>query len=456
MNRPLALIIDDDEHFLASLDTLVAREGFETATARSLRAADEALRATPPDVVLVDLRLPDGDGWHFLQERGVAETSEVIVVTGNATVETAVDALQEGALDYLVKPVDRARLTSCLENVARTRRLKGEIESLRTDLLELGRFGTMIGRSEAMQRVYDLVQRVAPTDLSVLVLGESGVGKELVAETIHRFGAWRDGPLLPVNCGAIAANLIESELFGHERGAFTGADRTHAGCFESARGGTLFLDEITEMPADMQVRLLRVLESRQVTRVGGSRPVTVDVRVVAATNRDPEAAVADGTLREDLYYRLDVFPIEVPPLRERRGDVALLAQAFLDELNRRHETAKTWSPGALARLERHPFPGNVRELRNLVSRAFIMGDELMTPDLVGEAPASARSGPAGAASFKVTVGSSIKDVERRLIESTLATHDGDKARTAKVLGISLKTLYNRLKLYEARDVAARE
>ena len=282
-----ALIIDDDTNFRMSLDALVQREGFATRTAGSLAEARESLAAGTPDVFLVDLTLPDGDGLAWLRSEPAVSSAEVIVITGSSSVDSAVDALHGGALDYLTKPIDRARLRSALVNVTRTRALKEEVGNLRGELRDLGRFGRMVGRSKPILEVYDLVARVAPTDATVLITGESGTGKELVAETLHRCSPRRDAVMLPVNCGAVSPNLIESELFGHERGSFTGADRQRKGCFELASGGTLFLDEITEMPIELQVKLLRVLETETLVRVGGTVPVHVNVRVIAATNRDP-------------------------------------------------------------------------------------------------------------------------------------------------------------------------
>ena len=289
--------------------------------------------------------------------------------------ETAVEALRRGVADYLTKPVDFARVKMVLANLTRTRELKEEIGSLRGELRSLGRFGLLIGASRAMQGVYDLIAKVARTDATVLLTGETGTGKEVVAQTIHRLSRRHKEPFVAVNCGAVSATLIESELFGHERGSFTGADRTHKGVFEQAHRGTLFLDEITEMPVELQVRLLRVLETGTLTRVGGTETLRVDVRVIAATNRRREEAVAAGTLREDLLYRLNVFPIALPPLREREDDVELLAKHFLAELNRAEGAGKQLTRAALARLRAHAWPGNVRELRNVVQRAFIVAED---------------------------------------------------------------------------------
>jgi len=449
-----ALIVDDDANFRSSLAALVAREGFEASEAGSLAAAREGLRERAADVALVDLKLPDGNGLELLHGEDAAvspDDVEFVVITGNATVDSAVDALRDGAADYLTKPVDRARLKTVLANVARTRELKQEVQDLRRELRELGRFGPMIGRSKSMQEVYDLVARVAPTEATVLITGESGTGKELVAETLHRLSRRRGRPFLAVNCGAMSPTLIESELFGHEKGSFTGADRRRKGYFEQAAGGTLLLDEITEMPVELQVKLLRVLETGRLLRVGGTENVEVDVRVVAASNRSPEEAVSDGSLREDLFYRLNVFPIGLPPLREREGDVELLAESFLEELNQAEGAQKRWSRAAVRRLRSLPWTGNVRELKNAVHRAFILSDEEIVADTLPDEGAS--PGPApdqGGRELRVAVGASIAEVERRLILATLEELEGDKRRAAETLGISLKTLYNRLNVYRAR------
>ena len=448
MSQLSALIVDDDEDFRASVAALVAREGYATREAGSLAQAREALREAASDLVLLDLRLPDGNGLELLGDEELGASGEFVVLTGNADVDSAVASLREGALDYLPKPLDRARLRTVLTNVARTRGLKREVSSLRGELRDLGRFGAMVGRSRPMQEVYDLIGRVAPTASTVLITGESGTGKELVAETVHRLSTRSDAAFLALNCGAMSASLIESELFGHEKGSFTGADRRRHGYFEEASGGTLFLDEITEMPLELQVKLLRVLETGAVTRVGTTTPTGVDVRIIAASNRDPEEAIAEGALREDLFYRLNVFPIHLPPLRERDADVELLAHFFLEAVNQRDGTAKRLGEDAVDRLRRLAWPGNVRELKNVIERAAILADavigagELPEPDLAPAAPADDRT-------LQVRVGSTIADAERRLILATLEQLEGDKKRAAETLGISLKTLYNRLNVYEA-------
>src|SRR5262245_65597423 len=295
-----------------------------------------------------------------------------------------------------------------------------------------------------MQALYEMLTRVAPTDASVFLIGESGTGKDLAAQTLHHLSRRSKGPFLPLNCGAISPTLIESEMFGHERGSFTGAARRHKGYFERAHGGTLFLDEISEMPFELQVKLLRVLETGSFIRIGGDQPVEVDVRVFAATNRDPQKAVSEGKLREDLLYRLQVFPVHLPPLRERGEDIQLLADYFLSQLNERQGTRKAFSEESMERLRAHPWPGNVRELKNVVHRAFIMAEGEIGPSSL---PRELGGESGGSRSLYFQVGSSIEEVERRLIMATLEMYGGNKRKAADVLGVSLKTWYNRLNTY---------
>jgi two-component system response regulator AtoC len=454
MNALKALVVDDERDFRESMAMLVHREGFVVEEADSLAHARQRLAEGPVDVVLIDLGLPDGDGLELVRDEEYAGAA-FVVITGNASVDSAVSALREGAADYLTKPVDRARLTSVLAHIARQRALHAEVSNLRGELRALGRFGALIGRSAPMQQVYDLIARVAPTSASVFVTGESGTGKELVAETVHAMSKRRDGPFVAVNCGAISPTLIESELFGHERGSFTGADRRRRGYFEQAAGGTLLLDEITEMPIELQVKLLRVLETGCVTRVGSTEALPVDVRVIAASNRDPQKAVQEGILREDLLYRLCVFPIHLPPLRERGDDIEVLAQHFLALVNRKEGSNKRFDDAALARLREYDWPGNVRELRNAVERAAILADSVIRPEDLPPGPRSSKANSGAPrkegeeAVLRVKVGEPIAEAERRLIVATLEQLDGDKKRAAELLGISLKTLYNRLAVYAA-------
>ncbi|HYJ32765.1 MAG TPA: sigma-54 dependent transcriptional regulator [Candidatus Binatia bacterium] len=447
---PVALVVDDEPNSLSALAELVESEGFATVTAGTLADARSRLSQTPPDVVLVDLMLPDGSGLDLFAELDPTHRTEVILITGNATVDSAVAALRTGVLDYLTKPVDFRRLKTVLQNVSRTLALKEEIGTLRDELRQLGRFGRLIGNSTAMQKVYDLIVRVSPTDATVLLVGLSGTGKEEVAATIHEVGRRKKQPFLPLNCGAVPPNLMESELFGHERGSFTGAAQMHRGYFERASGGTLFLDEITEMPLDLQVKLLRVLETGTIMRVGGDSLIEVDVRVIAASNRSPEAAVREGKFREDLLYRLNVFPIQLPPLKERNGDIELLAEHFLAQINREEGFTKRFSPNARRRMASYAWPGNVRELKNLIRREYIMSDEVIEMDaLPVNAAAAATAAGDGAAPEAIKVGMSLSDIERYFILATLEQYGGDKRKAAEVLGISLKTMYNRLNNYAA-------
>jgi DNA-binding NtrC family response regulator len=313
------------------------------------------------------------------------------------------------------------------------------------------RFGRLYGTSPAMRTVYQMVEKVAPTEASVLLIGESGTGKELVANAIHDESACREGAFVAINCGAFSANLIEAELFGYERGAFTGAVRSHRGCFERASGGTLFLDEITEMPLELQIKLLRALETGCFYRVGGEQEQSVNVRIIAATNRDPNQAVAQGRLREDLLYRLAVFPLPLPPLRARGADIELLAQHFLDELNAPTGSAKTFSAPAREFLARHPWPGNVRELKNAVQRAFIMADSEVNFERSDHTSPTLRDKPLASAgsSLNFAIGTPLDTIEREVIVATLEHCRGRKRETAQLLGVSLKTLYNRLNEYSA-------
>ncbi len=446
---PHILIVEDDANARAALGELVSAEGFTTAQAGSLRDARIQMTRHSPDAILIDLLLPDGNGMDLMEDIAPHSGTEIIVMTGHASVETAVEALRMGAADYLVKPVNFQRLKSVLARIPRPGDLKAEIGNLRGELRRLGLFGQMLGNSPAMQTLYDQVSRVAPTEATVLLIGESGTGKELAAQTIHDLSLRRKQPFLPVNCGAISPNLIESEMFGHERGSFTGADRQHKGYFERANGGTLFLDEITEMPIELQVKLLRVLETGVFMRVGTNREIDSDVRVIAATNRDPEEAVADGKLRADLYHRLNVFPLQLPPLRERGKDVDLLAQHFLDQLNAQNNTKKAFLPSvpsAMDTLRAYNWPGNVRELRNYVQRAFILSDDAGI-DIANVPLQVSSTQTTSGSTLTIPVGTSLASADKKIILATLEQCGGVKKRAAELLGISLKTLYNRLEEY---------
>jgi two-component system, NtrC family, response regulator AtoC len=443
-----ALIVEDDADAAQMMAALVATEGFSAATARSLHDARRQMALQQPDLLLLDLRLPDGSGMSLLDEQELIGNSEVVLMTGHATLETSIQALRYGAADYLIKPVSARQLHSILTRVMRPSVLRAEVDSLNENLQRTGRFGHLVGRSKAMNEIYQQIARVAGTSVTVFVTGESGTGKEVVARTVHDLSRRRARPFLAVNCGAISPHLIESEIFGHERGSFTGADRQHQGFFERAHGGTLFLDEITEMPLALQVKLLRVLETGTFMRVGSTTPQETDVRVIAASNRDPLQALDCGDLREDLFYRLNVFPIQLPPMRERLDDLPLLVTHFLQDIGQREGSFKRASPAALERLAHYRWPGNVRELRNVLQRAWVMtagpeiGDEWLPRDVLAD-PVR----PTGSGTLEVTLGTSLAAMERQMILATLEHFGHQKERTAAALGVSLKTLYNRLKDY---------
>jgi len=441
-----ALIVEDETDVAEMMAALIASEGFTAATAHTLRDARRQLAMHEPDLVLLDLMLPDGSGMDLFKDPDALANTEVVLITGHASLETSIQALRLGAADYLIKPFNIKQLQGILSRVTRPSALKAEIADMQAELEKSGRFGHMYGRSAAMQRVYAQISRVAGTAVTVLITGDSGTGKEVVARTIHDLSRRRKQPFLAVNCGAISPHLIESEIFGHEKGSFTGADRQHLGFFERAHGGTLFLDEITEMPLELQVKLLRVLETGSFMRVGSTQALETDVRVIAATNRVPEQAVASGKLREDLLYRLNVFPIHLPPLKDRPEDIPLLAEVFLQEICKREGEQKRWTPAAMERLQRHRWPGNVRDLRNAVQRVYLMAEGHQITDewlQFDDAPSAAKSGD----TLTVRIGTPLADVERAVILATLRRFDNHKEKTAAALGVSLKTLYNRLKDY---------
>jgi two-component system, NtrC family, response regulator AtoC len=368
------LIVDDDLATSAGLADVVESWGYTPAMAGSLASARMEIGKRVPDLVILDLQLPDGSGIELLEElKSDVPDLPVVMLTGHATIDTAVEALKKGAEDFATKPVDLVRLKVTIETVGEKADLRREVLELRRELQKLGAMGKLVGKSAAMQEIYREIELVARTDASVLVVGESGTGKEIVARTIHALSKRKKKPFVAFNCGAISAALIESEIFGHEKGAFTSAEKKRIGYFETADGGTVFLDEITEMPLELQVKLLRVLEEARFRRVGGNDEIALDARIVAATNRDPERAIKDGRLREDLYYRLNVFPLEIPPLRDRKDDIPLLVAHFVDSFAKA-EGSEPVSVHAtfLSALRAWDWPGNVRELRNVIQRAFIV------------------------------------------------------------------------------------
>jgi DNA-binding NtrC family response regulator len=447
------LVVDDEPAERDGLARLVGQWGYEVETAASGEEALDLVERQHPAVVVTDLVLPEMDGLTLLQKlRETGRPPTVLLVTGHATVESAVEAMRHGAFDYLTKPVDATRLQVLLEKAIEQESLSREVNLLRHQLRQKGSFGQLVGQAKGMHEVYRWIELAATSTAPVLIFGESGTGKELVARTIHDLSNRRSKPFVAINCAAIPETLIESELFGHERGAFTGATERRLGCFELADQGTLFLDEIAEMDNSTQAKLLRVLQEGNFRRVGGKVEIQVDVRVIAATNRVPADAMAQGQLREDLFYRLNVFQIRLPALRERREDIPLLARTFIEEFNRQdNRQVRGVAPDAEKVLERHGWPGNVRELRNVIQRAVVLGGtgliavDHLPDSVLRAAPEQAR--PAGATSIVP-----IREMERDLILRALGDTGGDKRRAAALLGISLKTLYNKLAKYGIQAV----
>ncbi len=450
--RERVLIVEDDAATRIGLQQLVRGWGFEVEAAADGREALERLAEFNPGIILTDLVMPVMDGLALVEAvRASGEDITTVILTAQGTVETAVSAIKHGAYDYLTKPVDLQRLRILLDQIVDRRDTLSEVRALRQQLKSQGTFGRMVGNSPAMREVYQTIEHAAPTDASVLITGESGTGKELVAQTLHRLSPRAAGPFIPLNCAAIPDTLLESELFGHERGAFTGATERRIGCFELAHRGTLFLDEIAEMTPTTQVKLLRVLQERTFRRLGGRAEQSVDIRVVAATNVDPADAVKRGQLREDLFYRLNVFGIRLPALRERRSDLPLLVQAMIEEFNGRLNKSVSGIDDPVKRiLDEHVWPGNVRELRNVIERAVIVaaGPRITVNDL----PPGLRGAPPQAGGDTgLTPGTTVDEAERRLIMLTLEHTNNNKTRAAELLGISLKTLHNKLNRFRAEE-----
>ena len=453
MKNGKVLVVDDEPTERDGLARMVGQWGYEVETASSGEEALSLIESQHPAVVLTDLVLPEMDGLTLLQKlRETGRPPIVLLVTGHGTVESAVEAMRHGAFDYLTKPVDATRLQVLLEKSIEEESKTRELTLLRHQLRQKGSFGQLVGQSKGMQEVYRWIELAATSTAPVLVYGESGTGKELVARTIHDLSNRRNKPFVAINCAAIPETLIESELFGHERGAFTGATERRLGCFELADGGTLFLDEIAEMDSNTQAKLLRVLQEGNFRRVGGGKQeIQVDVRVVAATNRVPSDAIQQGQLREDLFYRLNVFSIKLPPLRERKDDIPLLVKTFIEEFNRQDNRQVRGVTGDGEReLDRYAWPGNVRELRNVVQRAVVLsGSGLIDTEHLPENILRATT-PAPAAQRGSVV--PIREMERDAILRALDETSQDKRRAAQLLGISLKTLYNKLAKYGIQAV----
>ena len=439
------LIADDDEAGRSGLAALLAMWGYEVQEAVDGKDALERAPAFRPHVVLADMVMPVIDGIGPLKPLAASvPEAAVILLTAHASVETAVSAMREGAYDYITKPVDPRRLRVLLDRAVEKVQIDREVKVLRRQLKETRGLGPLIGVSPAMQDVYRLVELAAPSPAPVLILGETGTGKELVARTIHQLSQRSKGPFVAVNCSAIPETLLESELFGHEKGAFTGAISRRAGYFELADGGTIFLDEIAEMSPNLQAKYLRVLQDSQVRRVGGHDEVSVDVRVICATNKDAMKAVQDGAFREDLYYRVNVLTISMPPLRRRPEDIPVLAEAFMAEFNDKYQRrVHGINEAALKLLREHAWPGNVRELRNVIERAVVScEDGPITSDCLPLAPLGAA--PAERANVVVLpVGTTLDEGEKQLILRTLQSVKNNKTRAAQILGTTPKTLHNK-------------
>jgi two-component system response regulator AtoC len=445
------LVVEDEVNIRSALMTMLEKLGHQVQGTGTAEEALALLEQTTVDLVMTDLRMPGLGGMEFLRRmKGRWPETEAIVMTAFGSIDTAVEAMRLGAYDYLTKPIDRDRFHIVVEKALERHALAQENRQLRDRLETRTRFDQMVGESEPLQRVYSLVDMVADSAVTVLLTGESGTGKELVARAIHHRSARANGPFVTMNCGALPENLFESELFGYEKGAFTGAMATKAGRFELADGGTLLLDEVGELSLKSQVDFLRVLETKEFRRLGGTKLITVDARIIAATNRNLEEAVKQGAFREDLYYRLNVVPIRLPPLRERGDDIPLLIDRFLREFAaQHHRELKEVSREAMRLLRLYAWPGNIRQLRNLMERLVItVKDPAIRPEHL---PEEIQASKEDARTMVVTLGSSLEQIEREAIRRTLAEVTNHREKAARLLGISLRALQYKIKEYGIRD-----
>lgn len=445
MAKDRVLVVEDEEMMRSILRQLLDAAGFEVFTANSAETAIDVFTSNDILITLTDIKMAGRDGLFLLDQiKSIDEEAIVVIMTAFSSVDTAVAALRKGAYDYVTKPFVNEDLVQTIKNAAQHRRLFRENRVLRRELNKNYSFSEIVGKSDALARVFDLVNKVADTSANVLIQGESGTGKELIARSIHFNSGRSERPFLAVNCGALTESLLESEMFGHVKGAFTGAAADKKGLFRSVDGGTLFLDEVGEMPASLQVKLLRALQEHQVTPVGSSVAVTFDARIVAATNRDLEAEVGEGRFRKDLFYRLNVIEIDIPPLRERRGDIPLLIKHFISQAARsQNAPERSLTLEAVEALTNYAWPGNIRELEHVIERAVILsGDEINIESLPAKIQASANA--------SATSGErpSLDEAEKQYILETLKFAKDDKVSAAKMLGIDLSTLYRKLKRYE--------
>ncbi|MEX5215829.1 MAG: sigma-54 dependent transcriptional regulator [Nitrospiraceae bacterium] len=445
------LVVDDEVNIRGALVTMLERKGYAVRGVGTAEEALEQLHASPVELVITDLKMPGIGGMAFLKRlREHWPQTEVVVMTAYGSIDTAVEAMRGGAYDYLTKPIDRERFPVVIAKALERQALASENRQLRDRLEARTRFDQMVGESEPMQRIYTLVEMVADSDVTVLLTGESGTGKELVARAIHHKSPRADGPFITMNCGALPESLFESELFGYEKGAFTGAVTTKMGRFELADGGTLLLDEVGELSLKSQVDFLRVLETKEFRRLGGTKLITVDTRIVATTNRNLEEAVKQGGFREDLYYRLNVVPIRLPPLRDRADDIPFLTERFLVEFSAQHHRApKEVSREAMRLLRFYAWPGNIRQLRNLMERLVVtVKDIIIQPEHL---PEEIRVSQEDVRTMVVKLGTSLEQIERDVIRRTLAEVTNHRERAAKLLGISLRALQYKIKEYGIRD-----
>jgi DNA-binding NtrC family response regulator len=451
MNQPPTkiLVVDDEAAMREVLQMRLQQWGYDVCLAEDGMEGKKMAESHDPDIVISDIIMPQISGMDLLHFLKTGDPDRpIILITAQATIDLAVDAIKRGAHDFITKPIDYSKLKLTLQAAEREVGLRRESRRLDSQLESGAGFGDFVGTSKPMREVYELISSVAGSDASAIITGESGTGKELAARTVHRLSSRSQGPFIAINASAIPENLMESEMFGHEKGAFTGATEKKTGCFQLADHGTLFLDEIAEMPAALQPKLLRVLEDRKVRRVGGSQEMVVDVRVLAATNQEPLEAIEKGKLREDLFYRLNVFTIALPPLRERKADIALLTQAFIAEFNAKHHSeVKSSKSETLELLRSYSWPGNVRELRNILERAVILAKgPWIEPSHL---PAYVLGGQAADAGEKMIlpVGVTAAEVEKELILRTLKSTGNNKAEAARQLGLDVKTIRNKLKSY---------
>src|SRR5438270_1226338 len=455
------LIVEDEENARTGLAERVSSWGYRTETAKDGLDAVDKVIAWAPTIVITDLKMPRMDGLELLERLAdQPNRMAVVVLTAQGSIDSAVDAMKMGAYDYIQKPVDPTRLRAILQNASRQKDTERELEVTRRQLRDAGVLGRLVGKSRKMQEIFALVERVAPSTASVLITGESGTGKEMVARTLHDLSPRKSKPFVAINCSAIPETLIESEIFGHEKGAFTGALERRAGCFELAEEGTLLLDEIGEMPIATQAKLLRVLEDKKFRRLGSKVETEANVRVLAATNKVPEEAVAAGQLRNDLYYRLNVFNIHMPPLRDHKEDLPDLMEALVNDLNEKHGTDVSSIDDSVTKaFQTYSWPGNVRELRNTIERAVILAGSkvIETKHLPpGFGTAQVRTAELDPNAIHLGVGTTVEEAEKQLILRTLASTSNNKTRAAEILGISLKTLHNKLKEYGSNGGGAAE